>query len=66
MSLLQRTDHETYCPYKGSCNYFSIPMGGAQSVNAAWTYEEPYEAVAEIAQHLAFYPNRGATLEEQA
>jgi uncharacterized protein (DUF427 family) len=64
MSVLQRTDHETYCPYKGICNYFSIPLGGAQSVNAVWTYEKPYDAVAEIALHLAFYPNRGATLEE--
>ena len=64
MSLLQRADHETYCPYKGSCNYFSIRLGDTQSANAVWTYEQPYEAVAEIAQHLAFYPNRGATLEE--
>jgi uncharacterized protein (DUF427 family) len=29
MSLLERTDHETYCPYEGDCAYFSIPAGGA-------------------------------------
>ena len=57
MSLLQRTDHMTYCPYKGPCSYYSIPAGGAKSVNAVWTYEEPYPAVAEITGHLAFYPN---------
>ena len=28
MSLLQRTDHATYCPYKGDCAYYSIPMEG--------------------------------------
>jgi uncharacterized protein (DUF427 family) len=58
MSLLERTDHETYCPYKGDCAYFSIPAGGARSVKAVWTYEAPYEAVASIKDHLAFYPDR--------
>jgi uncharacterized protein (DUF427 family) len=24
MALLDRTDHTTYCPYKGNCSYFSI------------------------------------------
>ena len=43
---LQRTDHATYCPYKGDCAYYSIAAGGERSVNAAWTYEAPYEAVA--------------------
>jgi uncharacterized protein (DUF427 family) len=58
MSLLQRTDHQTYCPYKGECSYYSIPLGGERSVNAVWSYEEPYPAMAEIEGHLAFYPNR--------
>ena len=58
MSLLQRTDHVTYCPYKGDCTYYSIPAGGDRSVNAVWTYESPYAAVAEIKDHLAFYPSR--------
>lgn len=30
MALLQRTDHATYCPYKGDCAYYSIPSGGAR------------------------------------
>ena len=38
MSLLSRTDHSTYCPYKGDCSYYSIPAGGARSINAVWTY----------------------------
>ncbi len=58
MSLLRRSDHVTYCPYKGECSYYSIPAGGAKSVNAVWSYEEPYPAVAEIKGHLAFYPDR--------
>jgi uncharacterized protein (DUF427 family) len=58
MSRLERTDHATYCPYKGESAYYSIPMGGARSANAVWTYESPYAAVAEIKDHLAFYPDR--------
>jgi uncharacterized protein (DUF427 family) len=58
MSVLQRTDHATYCPYKGDCVYYSIPVGGARSVNAVWTYEAPYPAVAQIKDHVAFYPDR--------
>jgi uncharacterized protein (DUF427 family) len=57
-SLLERTDHSTYCPYKGDCSYYSIPSGGERSVNAVWTYEAPYEAVASIKDHYAFYPSR--------
>jgi len=63
MSLLQRTDHATYCPYKGDCAYYSIPAGGERSVNAVWTYESPYAAVAQIKDHLAFYPSRVDAIE---
>ena len=66
MALLQRTDHATYCPYKGNCSYFSIPSGGPRAVNAVWTYETPYAAVAAIKDHLAFYPDRVDSIIEQA
>ncbi|PST18154.1 hypothetical protein C7U61_17840 [Rhizobium sp. JAB6] len=58
MSLLERTNHETYCPYKGECSYYSIPAGGERSVNAIWTYENPYASVSRIKDHMAFYPDR--------
>ena len=58
MSLLERTSHSTYCPYKGDCAYYSIPIGGDRSVNAVWTYEAPYPAVADIKDRLAFYSSR--------
>jgi uncharacterized protein (DUF427 family) len=58
MSQLQRSSHQTYCPYKGDCAYYSIPAGAARSINAVWTYEAPYDAVSEIREYLAFYPDR--------
>src|SRR5580704_16087376 len=52
MTLLARMDHATYCPYKGDCAYYSIPLGGVRSANAVWTYESPYAAVAGAAARL--------------
>jgi uncharacterized protein (DUF427 family) len=65
LSHLKRTDHATYCPYKGDCSYYSIPAGGQKSVNAVWTYENPYDAVAQIKEHVAFYPDRVDEIAEQ-
>ena len=58
MSRLERSNSSTYCPYKGDCSYYSIPLGGRKSIDAVWTYERPYAAVAEIQGHLAFYRDR--------
>ncbi len=65
MTLLARSDHQTYCPYKGDCAYYSIAIGGHRSVNAVWTYESPYAAVAVIKDYVAFYPDRVDAIEEQ-
>ena len=66
MTLLERSAHATYCPYKGDCAYFSIPSGGERAINAVWTYEAPYDAVAVIKDHLAFYPDRVDAIEERS
>ena len=65
MGLLDRTDRATYCPYKGDCSYFSIPLGGERSINAVWSYEAPYAAVTPIKDYLAFYPDRVDAIEER-
>jgi uncharacterized protein (DUF427 family) len=65
LSQLERTDHATYCPYKGDCNYYSIPAGGKKSVNAVWSYEDPFPAVGQIKGHVAFYPDRVDEISEQ-
>lgn len=66
MSALERTDHGSHCPYKGDASYFSVAAGGKRSVNAAWSYETPYDAVSQISGHLAFYPDRVDRIEEVA
>jgi uncharacterized protein (DUF427 family) len=63
MTLLERTAHSSHCPFKGDASYFGIPTGGPRSANAVWTYESPYDAVAQIKDHLAFYPDRVDSIE---
>lgn len=63
MMLLKKTAHQTHCPYKGDASYFSIDSAGVDIPNAAWSYETPFPAMAEIREYLAFYPNK-VTIEE--
>jgi uncharacterized protein (DUF427 family) len=58
MDALARSENTTYCPYKGDASYYSIPAGGDRSRDAVWTYETPHEAMGQIKEYLAFYPDR--------
>jgi uncharacterized protein (DUF427 family) len=58
MELLEHTDHETFCPFKGEASYWSLAAGGRREQNAAWSYEDPFDQVAGIKDHLAFYTDR--------
>ncbi|HEX7853675.1 MAG TPA: DUF427 domain-containing protein [Sphingobium sp.] len=64
MDALVRSETTSYCPYKGDASYFSILADGTYAADAIWTYETPYDAVADIKDHLAFYPDRVDRIEE--
>jgi uncharacterized protein (DUF427 family) len=56
---LTRTETVTYCPFKGDASYYAVTTSAGDTVeDVIWTYEQPYPAVAEIAGHVAFYPNK--------
>ncbi|MFL6108987.1 MAG: DUF427 domain-containing protein [Marmoricola sp.] len=55
-AVLQPSDHQTYCPFKGDASYYSLASASGTIENAVWTYTDPYEAVAQIAGQVAFYP----------
>ena len=63
MDRLVRTQHHTHCPYKGDASYFTVKAGGKAAENAVWSYEQPFDAVGEIVEHLAFYPDRVDSIE---
>jgi uncharacterized protein (DUF427 family) len=60
---LSRTDHSTHCPYKGDTSYFSLTADGRSAENAAWSYEQPFPAVAAIRDHLCFHDNKVDAIE---
>jgi len=58
MAFLDDSDTKSVCPYKGEANYFSIQTKSVVIEDAAWSYENPADAVAAIKDHLAFYPSK--------
>ncbi len=59
MTRLERSDHTTWCPYKGEASYYHLRKSDGDLIeNAVWTYETPFQAVAAIKDALAVYPNR--------
>ncbi|MGF0238456.1 DUF427 domain-containing protein [Rhodococcus sp. IEGM1300] len=53
-----RTDHSSYCPYKGDASYFSLQVPGHEATNAVWSYENPKVSVDQIRGYVAFYPDQ--------
>jgi uncharacterized protein (DUF427 family) len=56
-TLLTASATQTYCPYKGDASYYSITAGGGRA-DAVWSYRAPYDDVADIAGHVAFYADK--------
>lgn len=52
---LEKSEHTSYCPWKGSASYYSIVVDGARNENAAWYYPDPKQAASEIAGRVAFW-----------
>ena len=65
-TLLAPSQTTTYCPYKGDCAYFDVVVGDERVADAIWTYRSPYDAVAAIRDHVAFYPDRVDAIDERA
>lgn len=52
------TDRTTKCPFKGTAHYWSLSSKDGMSDNAVWGYDNPFDQVADIDGHVAFYPDR--------
>jgi uncharacterized protein (DUF427 family) len=55
---MERTDHQTFCPFKGEASYWTLRVGGQVSENTAWSYEAPFPEVAGLKDYVAFYADR--------
>lgn len=65
MAALTRSTHSSYCPYKGEATYFSVKGSSGLIADVAWSYEDPFPAMAGIRNCLAFYPDRVDSITEQ-
>lgn len=63
MDLLEPTEAETFCPFKGEARYWTVRAGGRVEENAAWSYEDPFDPVAGLKDYVSFYTDR-LSLEE--
>ena len=58
MGLLEPTPRRTHCPFKGDASYWNVRAGDRLAESAVWSYEEPYDQVAELKGLVAFYWDR--------
>ena len=54
-ACLRPSDTTTFCPWKGTANYYTLNVEGAENPDAAWYYANPKEAAQEIAGRIAFW-----------
>jgi uncharacterized protein (DUF427 family) len=64
MAFLDPSSKTSHCPHKGDASYFSIVNKSSVTENAAWSYENPIEAVSEIKGYLAFYTSDSVKVEQ--
>jgi uncharacterized protein (DUF427 family) len=53
--VLQPSDRQSVCPWKGTASYYDVVVDGQRNADAAWYYPEPKEAAKEIAGRVAFW-----------
>jgi len=49
------SDTTSICPWKGTANYLTVVVDGAENADAAWIYKAPKPAAANIKDHVAFW-----------
>ena len=58
LDRLERTDHRTFCPFKGDASYWTIRGGDTEAADAVWSYEAPFDEVVGLKNFIAFYKDR--------
>ena len=54
----ERTEHESFCPFKGEASYWTLRVADRCEENVAWSYEDPFSEVADLRNYVAFYSDR--------
>ncbi len=54
-AFLKPSDTTTVCSWKGTANYYTLSVAGAENPDAAWYYANPKQAAEEIYGRVAFW-----------
>ena len=54
-AFLQASDHQSFCPWKGTASYHDVVVNGEVNQNAAWYYAAPKDAAQNITGRIAFW-----------
>lgn len=57
-SLLEASDHTTFCEFKGQGRYWHLRTSKRFSANAGWFYDAPTPRFSAIEDYISFYPSR--------
>ena len=63
LTQISKSDTSTYCPFKGQASYWNIEINGKVILDAAWSYDNPYDEMQAIKGHLAFYPDKAEIIQ---
>ncbi len=54
-TLLSDSATTSFCPWKGTARYHHVTVDGQVNQDAAWYYDDPKDAAAEIKDRIAFW-----------
>ena len=64
MEFLEKTTHQTHCPFKGNASYWTIRTGGDEAENAVWGYEDPNSDGEDLRNYVSFYQSKISAIYE--
>ncbi len=61
-NLISESTTTTFCPWKGTANYYSLKVDGKENKDAIWYYSDPSDAAKVIKDRVAFW--KGVVVED--
>jgi uncharacterized protein (DUF427 family) len=49
------SDHDSFCPWKGTARYYTLEIDGNTNENAAWYYPDPKPDASMLSDRIAFW-----------
>jgi len=53
--MIKKTTNHYTCPWKGTCDYYDVSVGGQTNKEAAWIYPQPKPEANQIKGRIAFW-----------